>query len=60
MTDSEIIELVHRMREAQRNFYALRRQPGDHFGALDEARRLERLVDKALAERGRTEQGRLL
>jgi len=61
MNDSEIIELVRQMREAQRHFYAVRRgQPGDHIGALDEARRLERLVDRALAERGRTDQGRLL
>lgn len=60
MNDSELIDLVRQMREAQRNFYALRRgQPGDHIGALDEARRLERLVDKALAERARG-QGALL
>ena len=60
MTDAELIELVRLMRAAQRLFFALRRQPGDHIEALDALRRLERLVDKALAERGRTEQGRLL
>ena len=51
MTDAELIELVRQMREAQRHFFAVRRQPGDHIEALDASRRLERQVDKALAER---------
>lgn len=59
MSDAEIIELVQRMREAQRHFFAVRRQPGDHIEALDASRRLERQVDKALAERARG-QGALL
>lgn len=51
MTDEQILELVRQMRAAQRHFYAVRRQPGDHIEALDAARRLEREVDKALAAR---------
>jgi hypothetical protein len=39
------------MRAAQRHFFAVRRQPGDHIEALDASRRLERQVDKALADR---------
>ncbi len=53
MTDAELIELVRQMREAQKRFFAVRRQPGDHIEALDASRRLERQVDKALAERER-------
>lgn len=62
MTDAELIELVRQMRAAQKHFFAVRRQPGDHIEALDASRRLERQVDKALAERaqGGPKQERLL
>jgi hypothetical protein len=59
MTDAEILELVRQMRAAQRHFFAVRREPGDHIEALEASRRLERQVDKALAERARG-QGALL
>lgn len=53
MTDADLIDLVRQMREAQRHFFAVRKQPGDHIEALEASRRLERQVDKALAERAR-------
>jgi hypothetical protein len=59
MVDAEIIELVRRMRAAQKHFFAVRREPGDHIEAPEASRRLERQVDKALAERDRG-QGALL
>jgi hypothetical protein len=62
MTDAELIELVRQMREAQKHFFALRRQPGDHIEALDASKRLDRQVDNPLAERaqGGPKQERLL
>lgn len=51
MTDEQILELVQRMRAAQRQFFAARREGGNDRKALDESRRLEREVDKALAAR---------
>ncbi len=51
MTDEQILELVRRMREAQRHFFAVRREPGDHIEALNASRHLERQVDRALAAR---------
>lgn len=51
MTDEQILDLVRQMREAQRHFFAVRRERGDHIEALEASRRLERQVDKALAER---------
>jgi hypothetical protein len=51
MTDTDILDLVRQMRSAQRHFFAVRREPGDHIEALEASRRLERQVDKALAER---------
>jgi hypothetical protein len=59
MIDAEIIELVRQMRAAQKHFFAMRREPGDHIEALEASRRLERQVDKVLAERDRG-QGALL
>ena len=59
MTDEEILELVCRMREAQRHFFAVRRKPGDHIESLEASRRLERQVDRVLAERF-SDQGSLI
>jgi hypothetical protein len=53
MTDSELLDLVCQTRAAQRHFFAVRREPGDHIEALEASRRLERQVDRALAKRAR-------
>jgi hypothetical protein len=57
--DAEFIELVRQMRAAQKRYFAVRREGGDHIEALEASRRLERQVDKALAESERG-QGALL
>lgn len=54
MTDAELIELVRRMRTAQKDWFTHRIQDDLHT-----AKRLEAAVDKALAERD-SEQGRLI
>lgn len=51
MTDEHILELVLRMRKAQRHFFAVRREGGNDRAALEASKDLERQVDKALAAR---------
>ena len=51
MTDEQILELVLRMRKAQRHFFAVRREGGNDRAALEKSKDLERQVDKALATR---------
>jgi hypothetical protein len=55
MTDAEIIELVRQMRAAQKRFFANRTEQG----VLQEAKKLERLVDAAIEAR-KVGQGSLL
>lgn len=51
MTDSEILNLVRRMRAAQKAYFKARREGNQGRYELDLSRTLERDVDKALTER---------
>jgi hypothetical protein len=59
VTDAEILDLVRRMRAAQKAYFEARREGNKGRHELDSSRALERAVDQALAERARG-QGALL
>jgi hypothetical protein len=59
MTDEQILDLVLRMRKAQRHFFNVRREGGNDRAALEASKDLERQVDRALAARF-AKQGSLL
>lgn len=59
MTDAEILDLVRRMRAAQKSYFKARREGSQARSELDLSRNLEREVDKALAARF-AKQGSLL
>jgi hypothetical protein len=59
LDDSEFRKLVGRMRDAQREFFSLRRTDHRRHEVLEESKRLEIRVDAELRECGLIDDGQL-